>query len=116
MDNYRVYASCALRSLAEVGLSARTRDTGHCSNAGWLSAVLPVQVYTIRRSRGGRRSSKWLSCLSLAGVVEPTNGTPHAAHARPGRSRAGQIPFFPGARIPFGSIASFSCSWKRRNA
>ena len=32
--------SCALRSVAEVGLSARTREkTGHCSNAGGLSAV-----------------------------------------------------------------------------
>jgi hypothetical protein len=32
--------SCALRSMAEVGLSARTREkTGHCSNAGGLSAV-----------------------------------------------------------------------------
>lgn len=98
MDNYSwVYASCALRSLAEVGLSARTRDTGHCSNAGWLSAVLQVRLYTIRQR-------------------DLTDGTPHAAYARPGRSRAGQIPFFPGERIPFGSIASFICSWKRRNA
>ncbi|OLB63309.1 MAG: hypothetical protein AUI11_01955 [Acidobacteria bacterium 13_2_20CM_2_66_4] len=33
--------SCALRSVAEMGLSARTREkTGHCSNAGGLSAVL----------------------------------------------------------------------------
>jgi len=31
--------SCALRSVAEVGLSARTRKGGHCSNAGGLSAV-----------------------------------------------------------------------------
>ena len=98
MDNDSwVYAWCALRSLAEVGLSARTRGTGHCSNAGWLSAVLQVRLYTIRQRDFAR-------------------GTPHAAQARAGRSRAGQIPFFPGARMPFGSIASLICSWKRRNA
>jgi hypothetical protein len=34
--------SCALRSMAEVGLSARTREGGHCANAGGLSAVLPL--------------------------------------------------------------------------
>jgi len=28
-----------VRSVAEVGLSARTQRTGHCSNAGGLSAV-----------------------------------------------------------------------------
>lgn len=31
--------SRALRSSAEVGLSARTREGGHCTNAGGLSAV-----------------------------------------------------------------------------
>jgi len=40
--------SWALRSKAEVGLSARTRVmTGHCSNAGGLSAVRQDPLYTI---------------------------------------------------------------------
>ena len=39
--------SCALRSMAEVGLSARTRvKRGHCSNAGGLSAVLRDPLYS----------------------------------------------------------------------
>jgi len=43
-------ASCTLRSVAEVGLSARTRkETGHCSNAGGLSAVCRDQLYMICR-------------------------------------------------------------------
>ena len=37
-----------------MGLSARTREeTGHCSNAGGLSAVLREPLYTI--PRGGSR-------------------------------------------------------------
>ena len=39
--------SCALRSMPEVGLSARThKKRGHCSNAGGLSAVLRDQLYS----------------------------------------------------------------------
>jgi len=38
--------------VAEMGLSARTREkTGHCSNAGGLSAVLRVSLYRNRRCR-----------------------------------------------------------------
>jgi len=37
---------------AEMGLSARTRETtGHCSNAGGLSAVLEHPLYSNRRIR-----------------------------------------------------------------
>ena len=38
------------RSMAEMGLSARTQE-GHCSNAGGLSAVLRDSLYTLRRIR-----------------------------------------------------------------
>jgi hypothetical protein len=42
----------ALRSVAEVGLSARTRErTGHCSNAGGLSAVVRDPLYRKRQTR-----------------------------------------------------------------
>jgi hypothetical protein len=36
--------------------------------------------------------------------------------AQPFRNRRGQIPDLPGDRMPFGSIASFNASWKRRVA
>src|SRR4051794_22868959 len=37
----------ALRAMAEVGLSARSREREHCSNAGWLSTVERACLYTI---------------------------------------------------------------------
>jgi len=51
-DGYSKDPAWALRSVAEVGLSARTHETrGHCSNAGGLSAVRRHQLYSIRRCR-----------------------------------------------------------------
>jgi hypothetical protein len=51
-DGCSTDCSCALQSVAEVGLSARTREeTGHCSNAGGLSAVGRDPLYRNRRLR-----------------------------------------------------------------
>lgn len=62
--------------------------------------------------------------LPRAVVPKPSRACPAAARRanrtsaqpRPSRRCRGQTPPRPGARIPFGSTASFSVSWKRRSA
>src|SRR6185503_10161282 len=73
----------------------------------------PERAPASLEDRGARcQPRRAANCSCICG----TSAIPGGRQARLPRNRCGQMPDLPGERMPFGSMASFNFSWKRRIA